>query len=265
MTVEIENDQTVIHLVKLLKEFWIITIRSKFSGRAQMAVPSSVEFLWKPQLLQLLGYIADVELTYSDLTMALNRYAADLCPPNTRKLLDTKVRSFMQNRLKVEQVYVIPAIDADVILSKLCVHVGEMMDNVATVFFDFQLLNRMGVWYSFPVISHHFEYSTVAPSRFLINVLRALACKYLSREVLVHKCDCEEAHQCAKEKVKDTANRQTRLWLLCRHDNGGTITASVAAATNHATNDNRVGNIPDSCRSQHHAKGEPLISAAPVA
>lgn len=104
MTVEIENDQTVIHLVKLLKEFWIITIRSKFSGRAQMAVPSSVEFLWKPQLLQLLGYIADVELTYSDLTMALNRYAADLCPPNTRKLLDTKVRSFMQNRLKVEQV-----------------------------------------------------------------------------------------------------------------------------------------------------------------
>lgn len=139
--------------------------------------------------------------------------------------------------------YVIPAIDADVILSKLCVHVGEMMDNVATVFFDFQLLNRMGVWYSFPVISHHFEYSTVAPSRFLINVLRyvfpiqqwlfppctastiflslymrfspmyntnscilswkwllkpvpsrALACKYLSREVLVHKV-CGTLHQ----------------------------------------------------------------------
>lgn len=58
----------------------------------------------KPQLLQLIGDVSDEELTSSVLATKLNGYAADLCPPNMKKLLDTKVRPFMQNRPSLEQV-----------------------------------------------------------------------------------------------------------------------------------------------------------------
>jgi len=58
----------------------------------------------KPQLLQLLGEISDEELVSSVLATKLNGYAADLCPPNMQKLLDTKVRPFMQTRPSLQQV-----------------------------------------------------------------------------------------------------------------------------------------------------------------
>lgn len=58
----------------------------------------------KPQLLQLLGEISDEELTSSVLATKLNGYAADLCPANIKKLLDTKVRPFMQIRPSLQQV-----------------------------------------------------------------------------------------------------------------------------------------------------------------
>lgn len=58
----------------------------------------------KTQLLQLLGDVSDEELTSSALATKLNGYAADLCPLNMKKLLDTKVRPFMQNRPSLEQV-----------------------------------------------------------------------------------------------------------------------------------------------------------------
>lgn len=58
----------------------------------------------KPQLLQLLGEISDEELISSVLATKLNGYAADLCPANMKKLLDTKVRPFMQTRPSLQQV-----------------------------------------------------------------------------------------------------------------------------------------------------------------
>ncbi|KAG0601645.1 hypothetical protein M758_11G128900 [Ceratodon purpureus] len=58
----------------------------------------------KPQLLQLLGEISDEELTSSVLATKLNGYAADLCPENMKKLLDTKVRPFMQPQPSLQQV-----------------------------------------------------------------------------------------------------------------------------------------------------------------
>lgn len=58
----------------------------------------------KPQLLELLGDVSDDELTSSVLATKLNSYAAYLCPPNLKKLLDTKVRPFMQTRPTLDQV-----------------------------------------------------------------------------------------------------------------------------------------------------------------
>lgn len=58
----------------------------------------------KPQLLQLLGELSDEELTSSVLATKLNGYAADLCPSNMKKLLDTKVRPFVQVRPTLAQV-----------------------------------------------------------------------------------------------------------------------------------------------------------------
>lgn len=58
----------------------------------------------KPQLLQLLGDISDEELMSSILATKLNGYAAGLCPANVKKLLDTKVRPFMQPRPHLQQV-----------------------------------------------------------------------------------------------------------------------------------------------------------------
>lgn len=58
----------------------------------------------KPQLLELLGEMTDEELTSSVLATKLNGYAADLCPANMKKLLDTKIRPFMQPRPNLEQV-----------------------------------------------------------------------------------------------------------------------------------------------------------------
>jgi peptide-methionine (S)-S-oxide reductase len=55
-----------------------------------------LELRRKPQLLQLLG--SDEDLTSSVLATKLNGYAANLCPANMHKLLDTKVRPFMQPR-----------------------------------------------------------------------------------------------------------------------------------------------------------------------
>lgn len=58
----------------------------------------------KPQLLELLGEISDDDLTSSVLATKLNGYAADLCPANMKKLLDTKVRPFLQTRPSLQQV-----------------------------------------------------------------------------------------------------------------------------------------------------------------
>lgn len=58
----------------------------------------------KPQLLKLLGDISDDELMTSVLATKLNGYAAGLCPPNMKKLLDTKVHPFVRNRPTLEQV-----------------------------------------------------------------------------------------------------------------------------------------------------------------
>jgi len=58
----------------------------------------------KPQLLKLLGELSDDELTSSALATKLNGYAADLCPLSMKKVLDTKVRPFLQNRPTLDQV-----------------------------------------------------------------------------------------------------------------------------------------------------------------
>uniref|UniRef100_A0A7I4F9I5 peptide-methionine (S)-S-oxide reductase n=1 Tax=Physcomitrium patens TaxID=3218 RepID=A0A7I4F9I5_PHYPA len=58
----------------------------------------------KPQLFQLLGDISDEDLTSSVLATKLNGYAANLCPPNMKKLLDTKVSPFLLTRPNLQQI-----------------------------------------------------------------------------------------------------------------------------------------------------------------
>ena len=58
----------------------------------------------KPQLLELVGEVSDEELASSVLATKLNGYAADLCPVNMKKLLDTKIRPFMRPRPNLQQV-----------------------------------------------------------------------------------------------------------------------------------------------------------------
>ncbi|KAJ0966950.1 hypothetical protein J5N97_023867 [Dioscorea zingiberensis] len=50
-----------------------------------------------PFLLQLIGNMPDEELTKSSLAAKLNAYAAELCPPNIQRKIDSKIDEILKN------------------------------------------------------------------------------------------------------------------------------------------------------------------------
>ncbi|KAF8410478.1 hypothetical protein HHK36_003007 [Tetracentron sinense] len=76
----------------------IVTTQIQQLGLFYPAEPEHQKFELKrnPFLLQLIGNLQEEELARSNLAANLNGYAAELCPPRTQKLIDTKINDIIR-------------------------------------------------------------------------------------------------------------------------------------------------------------------------